>query len=196
MLSPEEWTDLCSDLCSALDLVNKNAEVTMAIAKVIPVSVIPAFTSRLPSERVFEVIAYYRAAGDHSRYKASILGIRCVDFKRLKEISLDFAQVASSPTDWIHLMCLEVDLKVNGASEVFEMIAYTLLQNSYSKFCYWALAWLAWLLRSISEEAFEKRKREVESLCYTKPSPLSLLPLTAVVVSEMHSVKMGGRCDM
>lgn len=168
----------------------------MAITKVIPVSVIPAFTSRLPSERVFEVIAYYHAAGDHPRYKAAILGIRSVDFKRLREISLDFAHVASGPADWIHLMRLEVDLKANGASEVFEMVAYTLLQNSDSKFCYWALVWLAWLLRSVSEEAFEKRKLEVESFCYTELSPLSLLPLTTVVVSEMHSVEMGGRCDM
>ena len=195
-MSPEEWTDLCSDLCSALDLVNKNAEVTMAIAKVLPVRVMSAFTSRLPSERVFEIVEYYRATGDCSRYKESVLGIRCDDIKRLKEITLGFAQVASGPVDWVHLMRLEIDLKRDCATEVFEMVAYTLLQNSDPKLCYWAMVWLAWLLRAVCVETFERRRLELESLCYTEPSPLSLLPLTTFIVSEMHAVEMGFRCDV
>ena len=195
-MAPEEWTELCSDLCSDLDLVNKNEEVTMAIAKIIPASVIPAFTSRLSSERVFEVIDYYRTIGDHPRYKASILGIRSVDVKRLREISLGFAQVAKVPADWIDLIRLEIDLKGDCVTEVFEMVMYTLLQDSDPKLCYWALVWLAWLLRSISVEAFEKKRLEMESLCYTEPSLLSLLPLTVSVVLEMRSVEVGCRCDM
>ena len=161
-------------LCEGLRLVERNAEVTQAIARVLPTSVIPAFTSRLSAERVLEVVAFYRTTGDWTRFKKSVLGIRSVDVAQMRDISLEFARVAEV-SDWVDWMRLDVHLSGEKITEVFEMVTYTLL-------------WLAWLLRSVSGEAFEKRRLELESLYYTEPNVLSLLTPTAFVVSEMQLV--------
>ena len=174
-------------LCEGLRLVERNAEVTQAIARVLPTSVIPAFTSRLSAERVLEVVAFYRTTGDWKRFKKSVLGLRSVDVAQMKDISLEFARVAEV-SDWVDWMRLDVHLSGEKITEVFEMVTYTLLQDAEPKLFYWALTWLAWLLRSVSGEAFEKRRLELESLYYTEPNVLSPLTPTAFVVSEMQLV--------